>query len=220
MISVIIPTLNESLHIERLVNSLMGSSLIKQIIVVDGGSTDETVQIVQRIENALLIQTKAGRAIQMNEGAKVASFPFLLFLHADSYLSKSTLDYLDHATSESLTGAFSLKFDSDKLILNFYAWFSKRNWTLTTYGDQGLFVNRVLFEELNGFNEIPLFEDIDLVRRIKRKTSFKKFPVAIITSSRRFEKNGSLKQQLVNIALVTAYYLKISPHFLRRYYRY
>jgi rSAM/selenodomain-associated transferase 2 len=220
MISVIIPTLNESLHIEKLLNSLMGSTLVKEIVVVDGGSTDKTVQMVKGIENVLLIQSKAGRAIQMNEGAKVASFPFLLFLHADSYLSQITLDYLGHATSKSLNGAFSLKFDTNKRILNFYAWFSKRNWTLTTYGDQGLFMTKCLFEELNGFNEIPLFEDIDLVRRIKRKTSFKKFPVAIITSSRRFEKNGSLKQQLINIALVTAYYLKISPHFLRRFYRY
>jgi rSAM/selenodomain-associated transferase 2 len=220
MISVVVPTLNESLHIEKLLNSLMYSHLVKEIIVVDGGSTDETVKIVKGYENVKLVMSKTGRAIQMNDGAKAASFPFLLFLHADSYLTKVTLDYLGYAVLESLTGSFRLKFDNDKFILRFFAWFSKHNWTLTTYGDQGLFITKRLFNELNGFNEMPLFEDIDMVRRIKRNAGFKKFPVAITTSSRRFEKRGSLKQQMVNILLVTAYYLKISPHFLRRFYRY
>lgn len=218
-ISVIIPTLNEEQNIGRLLDQLC---LIKskdlEIIVVDGGSQDSTLNIIKQYNSVKLIDYVKGRAIQMNAGAKSAQGEQLLFLHADSKLSTEMLNNLTSIKSDA--GSFRMKFKANGFLFLFYSMFTKINWTIFTYGDQGLWIKKSLFQKIGGFKEIPLLEDIDIVSRIKRVSKFEKIPFFISTSARRFKKNGVLKQQLINVILVTAYYIGFSPQFLSRFYRY
>jgi rSAM/selenodomain-associated transferase 2 len=220
MISVVIPTLNEEQCIGTLIDSLQDASIFSEVIVVDGGSTDSTLSILDKFLWVKVISAPKSRAQQMNEGAKLASGQYLLFMHADSYLSKEAINSLPQLIDNFKAGAFSLQFDGSGIILQLYAWFTKFNWTITTFGDQGLFIDKKLFKELRGFRNLPIMEDLDMVRRIKKKTKFQKFSASMITSSRRYEANGHIRQQLINIVLVLGFYLGVSPHFLSRFYRY
>ncbi|HNP17865.1 MAG TPA: TIGR04283 family arsenosugar biosynthesis glycosyltransferase [Fulvivirga sp.] len=217
-LSVIIPTLNEEHHITHLLDSLQNVNA--EIIVCDGGSSDKTVELARSYSNVKVIMAKKGRANQMNAGAGEALGSILLFLHADSILSKNAIESLPNLIDGAVPGAFQLKFDQNGWLLRVYEWFSKFNFSLTTYGDQGLLINKNLYNELGGYQPYPIMEDIDMVRRIRKKSTFKKFDAAIITSARRFKAHGHFKQQVINIMLVMGFYFGISPQFLSRFYRY
>ncbi len=217
-LSVIIPTLNEEQHITQLLDSLQ--IVDAEIIVCDGGSTDKTIELVDAYSSVNVINAKKGRANQMNAGAEEALGSTLLFLHADSILSKKAIESLPHLIKLAIPGAFQLKYDQTGWLLRVYEWFSKLNTSLTTFGDQGLLIEKRLFTELGGYKPYPIMEDLDLVRRIKRKTKFVKFNAAIVTSSRRFDAHGHFKQQMVNVFLVLGFYFGVSPQFLSRFYRY
>ncbi|MTI40909.1 TIGR04283 family arsenosugar biosynthesis glycosyltransferase [Fulvivirga lutimaris] len=219
-ISVIIPVLNEERSLDVLLEQLSEIDLIADIVIVDGGSVDNTLQIAASHQKVKIVETLKGRALQMNEGADNATSENLLFLHADSVLSQELIQELSNMVHEGKPGAFELSFDYNHWLYRVYARFSRLNWSIFTYGDQGLFIQKSLFLKLDGFKNIPIMEDLDMVRRIKREANFCKYPAKIITSSRRFEKNGIIRQQLLNIILVMAYYLGVKPQFLSRFYRY
>ena len=218
-VSIIIPTLNEENYIGQLLSQLnqVDRDMI-EVIIIDGGSVDHTPGIVERHDYVNLILSKKGRAVQMNGGAKEAKGEYLLFLHADSVLPEELINDLVKIETES--GSFKMKFTQKRFLYNFYSWFTSLNWTVFTYGDQGLWVKKSVFDKIGGFKEMPLLEDMEIVARLKKVSKFKKLPYSILTSSRRFASNGVIKQQLINILIVTAYYLGVSPHFLARYYRY
>lgn len=219
-ISAIIPVLNEERSLGTLLDQLSEIDLVAEIIVVDGGSTDSTIEIATRKDKVTVVETVRGRAVQMNSGAEIATSQYLLFLHADSKLSDDLIHELPSVLKIGKPGAFTLSFDQHHWLYRLYSNFSKLNWSVFTYGDQGLLMPKSLFVKLGGFKNIPIMEDLDLVRRIKLEADFRKYPAKIITSSRRFQKNGIVGQQLLNIILVMVYYLGVSPQFLSRFYRY
>lgn len=218
-VSIVIPTLNEESYIGNLLDQLTSLDHDKvEIIVVDGGSVDATLRLVKKYGFIQLIQGVRGRALQMNQGANSATGEFLLFIHADSVLSKELLNALMDIEIDA--ASFKMLFKSNGSLFKFYSWFTRLNWTIFTYGDQGLWVSKSIFKKIGGFKEQPILEDLDIVSRLKKVVEFQKLPYPIYTSPRRFTAKGIFKQQLMNIFIVTAYFLGVSPHFLSRYYRY
>ncbi len=191
MISIIIPTLNEAKKLPELMKALFASCVDKEIIVVDGGSQDETRDIA-RTYPINLLTCDSGRGQQLHTGALAAKGDILFFLHADSQISPESLSAIQttlERDSESIGGNFKLLFAGDRLFYrfmnHFYAWI--RQWGLY-YGDSGIFIRRSAYEQLGGFGSLPIMEDYDFVRRMERcgKTCCIQEP-AMITSTRRFE---------------------------------
>ena len=219
-ISVIIPVLNERRVIGDLLLELTRNGSFFEVITVDGGSTDATGEIVSGFHNVRWLETTAGRARQMNHGAMAATGDILWFLHADSRIPADSAALIREALGDkNIAGSFFLRFDREHFWLDLFSKISRLNMSVFTYGDQGIFIKRDAFESLEGFREIPIMEDLDFVRRIKRKGSFTKLPHAVRTSARRFMKNGIVRQEVKNIILVLGYYLGVPPRFLAKYYR-
>lgn len=220
-LSVIIPCLNEENYISQLLDMLTLHQFDwLEVIVVDGGSTDNSKEVVADFPKVLWKHSEKGRANQMNSGAEMAKGDYLLFLHADTIITSGFLKDLKLLLVGPIAGSFKMEFDHSNYWLKFYSKFTQYNWPIFTYGDQGLLVNSDLFVKVGGFREIPILEDIDLVRRIKGNDKFVKLNMTVKTSSRRFNKNGYVLQQLKNILIVIGYYLGLSPYFLKRFYRY
>lgn len=220
-ISVVIPTLNEEKYIGQLLEQLQACALVNEMIISDGGSSDGTSQIAKSYSKVKLIQSERGRAVQMNNGAKVAKNEVLLFLHADSHLTKDGLNAIISSLKNGAeAGSFYLKFDINSFWLNLYSRMSRYNLSVFTYGDQGLFIKRELYNKIGGFKPLPIMEDLDIVRRAKRHGVFKKVNEPITTCARRFEKNGVVRQQVANIIMVSLYYCGVSPERLSKYYKY
>lgn len=225
MISVIIPTLNEELTLEKSLISV-GNSKEVEIIVSDGGSDDATLAIAERLVHKTL-SSPAGRGAQMNQGAAAASGDILLFLHADTILPVGWDDFLRTALSDKKIagGAFSFSLSSShsgcspsfsfiSLMVNLRSRLLK-----LPYGDQAIFIRRELFEKLGGFREIPIMEDVELVKGMRRLGRLKILNLPVITSSRRWEKEGWIKTTVRNLLLLFLYRLGVSPERLYRFYR-
>ena len=218
-ISVIIPALNE---VERIGASL--DSIIKQhgefeIIVVDGGSVDGTPDVCW--PHARVISSKRDRAVQMNTGAHNACGEVLLFLHADSLLSRNALAKLKSALVDPriIGGTFTLRFDSSRFFLRLIAFFTRFRPRFFHYGDQGIFVRKSIFQGLGGFREIPIMEDIDFLQRMRKTGLVTLIGSPVTTSARRFLRHGIIRQQLLDIILVVLYLLRVSPEKLSKLYR-
>lgn len=220
MVSIIIPVLNEEKTISALMQDLCASNPRCEVIIVDGGSTDNTVKICSQFKKIKLAISEKGRANQMNKGAEIANGDILLFLHADTILPKDGIAAINTAMldKEILGGSFYMKFDDDTLPFRFFSTFTKINSAYFTYGDQAIFVRKSVFQEIGAYKALPILEDFEIQKRLRKKGKFVKLPLAVTTSARRFLKNGILKQQLLNIALLLAYELGYSPSKLKKYY--
>lgn len=192
-----------------------------EIIVVDGGSTDDTVgQCRDFPEVVVLEDVMAQKAAQMNRGAAEAASDALLFLHADTIPPADFVMQITLALSDRqvIGGSFYLRFDRDHWILDFVSWITRFNISWITAGDHGIFIRKSEFQALGGYRDQPLFEDFDLQRRMRRKGRFVRQRSPVYTSARRFVRNGVLKQVLKDGMLLLAYYLGFSPRFLAGYY--
>ncbi len=220
MISIIIPTLNEEAVIGKTISHVLEQKGNWEIIVSDGGSIDRTLKIVKSFQSIKITQATKGRASQMNEGARLANGEILLFLHADTLLLPLAIEKINDLMKNSsiVGGSFFLKFDMDNFPFKIYSFFSKINHLLFTYGDQGIFVRKSVFEDLNGYKNIALMEDVEIQQRLRKKGKFIKLNQPVITSSRRFIRKGVIKQQLQNVVLVILFLLGASPTFLKKYY--
>ena len=219
-ISVIIPTLNEEGSIGTLIG-LLQSQGIKDSIVSDGGSLDSTTQIAEE-RGVNVIRSPKGRGLQLNYGAAAAEGDTLLFLHADTLppdgLTATIREALSHA--DVALGAFSLsisdpafKFRVVEILTNLRS----RLFSLP-YGDQGLFIKRSVFISLGGFSEIPLMEDYDIVRRVKKFGKVLTLESRVKTSGRRWRSRGLIRTFLTNQALIVCFRLGISPRKLWNVY--
>ncbi len=217
-LSIIIPTLNEASNIESLLAQLSGEDI--ELIVVDGGSDDQTVQ--RASAHAKLVHSSAGRAIQMNAGAAAASGDWLWFLHADTQLTEPVSSYYSVITqSPSVWGRFAVRLDDSRFVFRVIERLmnARSCFTSVATGDQGLFVDRRLFDELGGYPELPLMEDVALSKRLRKVMPVNCSALPLITSARRWQQRGVLKTILLMWWLRLAYVLGVSPARLRQWYR-
>ena len=220
-ISIIIPVLNEAENIGLVISGIQNSENI-EIIIVDGGSQDNTVQIAQGW-GVNVIVTNRGRALQMNAGAKIGTGEILLFLHGDTQLPLGfeTEVRKTFVNSNTIAGAFQLKINAPELSLRLIEkmvfWRSK--YLQMPYGDQAIFIKASTFWEIGGFPEQPIMEDFEFIRRLNRLGRIEILSSSVITSGRRWQKLGVFKTTLINQLIVIGYYLGISPIKLSQWYR-
>jgi rSAM/selenodomain-associated transferase 2 len=210
-ISIIIPTLNEEENIKRCLDSLVNIPGI-EVIIVDGGSNDRTVQIARGYRGVNVVSSAKGRGVQMNLGASISHGDILLFLHADCILSGKSVLNIPHVIENSLVvgGAFKVKLLSDRLayrMIEVGINLRSRIFKLP-YGDQGLFVKRYLFKELGGFKKMTVCEDLDFVCRLRRYGEIMIVDKEIFASVRRWGENGFLRTSLRNQLLLALYLLR------------
>ncbi len=219
-ITVIVPTLNEQ---ERLPMTLsrVGLAPGDELVVVDGGSTDATLSIAQEF-TPLVLRSPAGRARQMNCGARQAGGDILLFLHADTLLPPQGLDAVRAAmqSPEIVGGAFCLAFTPSTPALRVVAWGAniRTRWGKLPYGDQALFVRRQLFDELGGYEDVPFLEDVKLVQTLRHQGTLAVLEQAVCTSGRRWLQQGVFYTTMRNNVLMAFYFCGVSLTTLKRWY--
>ena len=224
--SIIVPVLHESLRINHLINHLHRLEAHQQgceIIVVDGSSTRDTIDAV-RSNRVITVIAEPGRARQMNAGATVAHGEVLIFLHVDTELPHDAFTKIDSVMKQTkyVGGAFELGITSDRFLYRVLEyWVSLRcRLTRIPYGDQAIFIRRNYFEKLGGYSEIPIMEDIELMRRIRAAgDKIYIIPDRVMTSPRRWEQEGFIYVNMRNTALLLLYYLGVSPAKLTRFYK-
>jgi uncharacterized protein len=220
-ISVIIPAVNEAKDLRRILEAAQGGQP-HEIIVVDGGSADETASVARSMD-AIVLDAPRCRAVQMNRGAGIATGEYLLFLHADTLLPSDFAAQIRAVLNLPgvAGGAFQFSIGDDfagrRLVETATNWRARR-WQFP-YGDQGLFVERQTFVRLGGFPEIPLMEDYEFVRRLRRLGRIVIAPSPAVTSGRRWQRLGWLRTALLNRAILVAYRLGVSPWRLAGWYR-
>ena len=221
MISVIIPTYNEAANIQRTIdelNSCKSSDI--EIIVVDGGSKDETMAIAAQCGATVLISTP-GRAAQMNAGAEIAQGSILLFLHADTAVPKGFDQWIQEGLDDAIAGAFDLKIAGAHWQLRGVEWgvAIRSRVCQLPYGDQGVFLKAETFHQLGGFPELPIMEDFVFMQTLRRKGRIAIVPAAVLTSARRWQAQGIWQTTLMNQVMIVGFYLGVKPDRLSNWYR-
>lgn len=230
MLSVVIPTLNAEKSLTRVLAALVRPTvrgLVKDVVIADGGSTDETRAIAEAA-GARYIEAPRGRGVQLAAGAQAARGEWLLFLHADTVLQpgwdaevETLLERLEKRGQKGLDFAAVFKFALDdfslwaRLLERVVAW---RGWLFgLPYGDQGLLLSRRRYDTLGGFRPYPIMEDVDMVRRIgRRRLVFLRTPA--VTSPERYLNDGYLARSSRNAVCLMLYYLGVNPDRIARIY--
>lgn len=224
MISIIIPVLNESNSIKDLIYHLIDCSTLRnisEIIVVDGGSTDGTQQIIESLNlNIKFLHSEKGRAKQMNLGAKSAKGDIFYFLHADSF---PPVNYdrliVNEIKKSNNAGCFRMQFDSNHWWLRLASWFTKFSWRACRGGDQSQFITKTLFNEIGGYDETyTIYEDNILINELYKRNAFVVINEKIKTSARLYEKQGVWKVQYHFWAIYVKRWFGASADELFAYY--
>ncbi len=218
-VSVIIPALNEEQHVTDTLRSVVEAGPC-EIILVDGGSNDQTRELAAA--HAEVLDSEPGRAKQMNAGARRASGDTFLFLHADTLLPRDGFTAIGSALarSEVVGGCFRLRFASTSPVMKFFAAWTALPLKSLCFGDRALFARRDAFTKAGGFPDVPVFEDLEMVRALAGLGDFVRLPTRVTTSPRRFEQNGATRQQLLNSYLWVRYHLGTPPEHLAAFYSY
>ncbi len=224
MISIIIPTYNEADQIAQTIAKIRDhstTSLIQEILVIDGGSTDDTVTIARASGAVAVVSKQKGRAAQMNKGALLAKGTLLYFLHADSLPPKGFDQSVAGAFAKGYgSGCFRLAFDDDHPFLKANAWFTRFDVNGVRFGDQSLFVAKEVFEQCGGFKEeLWMMEDQEIIHRIKQHSRFIVLKDSVVTSARKYHDNGVYRMQAIFFRIWFLYYLGYSQERLLRLYK-
>lgn len=224
MISIIIPTVDNA----RQLNFLLGylrrvpfAEHISEIIVSDGNSTDRTIEVAQSYNDVKIVEnTVAGRASQMNAGAKVATGSILYFLHPETLPPRDfAYEIVNHYENGYRSGCFRLQYDHTHWLLRLNAWFTRFNINWFRSGDQSLFVQRTLFTALGGFREDHvLLEEQEMISRIKSTDPFVVIPRYITSSARKYVENGVYRLQGIYMYIFALYSVGVSQNYLMKMY--
>ena len=222
MLSIIIPVFNEADNVRRLLRDLPEKCPGAEVIVVDGGSTDGSREVMEQFPFARLVVSRQGRARQMNAGAREARGEIFLFLHADTILPDGASRAIEASLVEShiVAGWFDVRLDSPRPIFQAITFFMNLRSRLTSIvtGDQALFVRKQIFGEMDGYPEIALMEDVEFTKRLKRMGSLASLPLAVTTSVRKWERDGILRTILLMWTLRLLYFFGASPSWLHQLY--
>jgi len=220
-VSVVIPALNEAANIKATIKSAMHEDA--EIIVVDGGSSDNTVEIASS-SGVRVVTGPRGRAVQQNLGAKAATGRVLLFLHADTLLPTGYINHIFEILMDRKTVASAFRFKTNldhpsmkviELVANIRSRYLK-----LPYGDQGLFILKSVFESVGGFPKVPVAEDLFLIRRLSKYGRIKITPAHALTSARRWQTLGLFRTTLINHIILVGCCLGVSPGVLASMYRF
>ncbi|MEJ2111523.1 MAG: TIGR04283 family arsenosugar biosynthesis glycosyltransferase, partial [Acidobacteriota bacterium] len=219
--SVVIPTLNEAATLGKLLSRISGLKTV-EAIVSDAGSGDRTREIAEEFSAAVL-KVAGGRAAQLNAGAAAAKGEQLLFLHADTVPPEGFADLISKALDNPSTvaGAFRFRTDSPKFSMRLIEASANLRSALGQwpYGDQGLFMEKRIFNEEGGFTPQPFMEDFEFVRRLRRRGRIVTLKEPALTSARRWERLGILRTTLLNQMIISGFLLKVPVAKLERMYR-
>lgn len=224
-LSIIIPTLNAGQTLDACLDAVIEANAI-DIIVVDGGSADNTRDIAEN-RGVRVISSGAGRGKQMAMGGSEASAMWLLFLHADTILEKGWSDhvaqYIRNPQNSQNAAYFEFSLDSSspqaQRLEKIVSWRCRR--LGLPYGDQGLLIHSGVYRSLGGFSHLPLMEDVEFIRRIRRKTgagNLNCLPVKAVTAADKYQREGYLFRSARNLLCLTAYLLGVPPHYIARIY--
>lgn len=227
-VSVVIPTLNVAARLPACLDALAPAAvdgLVREVIVVDGGSTDMTAAIAEGF-GATAIKSAPGRGGQLAAGARVARGDWLLFLHGDTVLEETWAPEARGFVEADAPGAavFTLAFDAKGVAPKIVAAGAMARTAIlkSPYGDQGLFLSRTLYNAIGGFKEMPLFEDVEIIQRIIRhggRGALHVFKSKAVTSADRYERAGYMRQVLTNAWRLARYHAGVSPEKLAERYR-
>ena len=209
-ISIIIPVYNEAGNIGKLVSFLMQHqhNLVAEIIVVDAGSSDDTINVADNAGAITVISPKKGRAAQMNYGASVAKGDVLYFIHADTFPPASFANDIISAVEKGFAaGRYRTKFNSPKWYLKINAWVTRFDWFICMGGDNTLFVTRKTFENAGGFNStMRIMEEYEFCERVRKEgVNYKILNGAALVSARKYDTNSWLRVQMANKKIVSLY---------------
>jgi rSAM/selenodomain-associated transferase 2 len=218
--SIIIPTLNEEKFLPRVLTHLQKFSEEIEVIISDGGSTDDTIKIAEA-SGVKVCSGKKGRGTQMNKAVQSSNGEVLIFLHADTFLPDDALSLSNKLffTDKIDIATFRMKFDSESFLMKIYSWFTRFDSIFTTFGDQVIIVRRSYFDEIGGFPNLPIMEDVEFLRRVRKTNAIYKLPSFATTSARRFEKRGNLKTLWLDGFYILSYLAGKSPdEIYQKYY--
>ena len=220
--SIVVPTLNEEYNLKSNEKKLLTlkKRLNADLVIVDGGSTDETIPWAYSMTQNVY-RTYASRSRQLNIGAERAKGTYLIFLHADTILDNQAIESLLNIEDCFNWGFFKIKLNSKKFKYKVLAYLINLRTKICNYatGDQVLIIKKNIFDSLNGYKQINLMEDIEIINRLKKNSSPKLLRGSAITSVRRWEKNGFFKTIILMRTLRILYYLGVSTDKLRRMYK-
>jgi rSAM/selenodomain-associated transferase 2 len=217
-LAIVIPTLDESALVADAVRRARALEGAPEVVVADGGSLDGTPDIAGAA-GAMVITAAGGRGPQMNAGARATRAGTLLFLHADCELPRGAVEAIHRVMTHGHgAGLFRVRYASHHPLLRLAGALTRFETPLTSFGEAALFVRRELFEAVGGFPEWPLFEDVEILSRLRRATHVGRAEGEVVASARRFAARGVLRQQAANSVLLALYHLGVSPQRLRRLY--
>lgn len=228
MISVVIPTLNADASLAGTLSALVPATvegLVREVVIIDGGSTDRTAAIADEAGAQFAVRS-GGRGYQLLAGAKRARFPWLLFLHADTVLqagwereAAAFMDAVDAGKRPLAAASFRFGLDDTGAAPRMLEGLVRLRCTLLRlpYGDQGLLIPKVLYDEVGGHNPLPLMEDVDIVRRLKRRRIVLLHARAV-TSAQRFRCSGYWRRSVRNLLCLALYALRVPPSAIARIY--
>lgn len=217
-LAVLIPTLDEEETLRRNLPAALAAA--DEVVVSDGGSRDATVRVALEL-GARVVSGPPGRGPQLNRAAAAAGADVLLVLHADTVLPPGAVEAVREAVAAgAVGGGFLVRFDAAGFVYRLGERVANLRARLTRapLGDHGQFVSRAAFEALGGFREWPLLEDLDFIRRLRRRGRVAVLPLRVTTSARRFEAGGPLRTVLGNWLIWVLYAVGVSPHRLARWY--
>jgi rSAM/selenodomain-associated transferase 2 len=219
-LSIVIPTLNEAGRLATTLAAVARMRGLFEVVIADGGSVDDTATIARQ-NGAIVVAGQRGRGAQLHAGARMARGDVFWFLHADTHPPSDGVEQIGEALRDPrvVAGNFAIRFEGESRAARFLTWLYPRlRWLGLRYGDSGIFVRREAYVRAGGFHPLPIFEDLDLIRRLRPLGRWAGVPAAVVTSSRNFEGRSFLLVFARWVALQVLYWLGVSPRLLGRLY--